>query len=253
MRHLPTLLKRELSSYFLSATAYLILCAFLVIAWVNFFELLTSLSRNTLFYSGRSDPLNSYISGSFSFWIAVMIAVPALTMRLFADERRSGTIETLLTIPVTELEVVVAKWLAGVIMFSISMIPFAMYLPFLRIQGGYAFDVGPVLSLGIGLLSVGMMFTAIGVFFSSLTKSQIVAAIWTFTAIFGLLLTQLAHQYAVYKRSSWADGIEFLSVLHQVARFGEGRLDLRYLALHASVTVFLLYLTMKVIEWRRES
>jgi ABC-2 type transport system permease protein len=253
MRHVPTLLRRELSAYFLSPMAFLILFAFLAMAWVNFWELLATLSRNSVAYSGRSDPLNSYISGSFSFWLGLLIAIPALTMRLFSEEKRSGTIESLLTVPVSEAEVVVSKWLAGVVMFAILLLPFFMYLPFLYHQGNYHFDLGPVISLSIGLVSLGMMFVAIGVFFSAMTKNQIIAAVWTFVSLFLLILTQLTHQYAVYKRASWAEGARFVSILYQLNQFGAGRLDLRFLVLHFSVTAFLLYLTMKVVEWRRES
>src|SRR4051794_14442713 len=117
MRHVLTLLRRELAAYFLGPMAFLILLAFQVIAWLNFWELVDSISQLQAAYSTLSDPMNRYVSGSMPFWFAVIFAVPALTMRLIAEERRSGTIETLLTVPVTEAEVIIAKWLAGVLMF----------------------------------------------------------------------------------------------------------------------------------------
>jgi len=253
MKHIPTLFRRELASYLLSPIAFLILLAFLAMAWVNFWELLRLLSQNTLAYSGRSDPLNNYIAGSFSFWLGLLIAIPAITMRLLAEERRSGTIESLLTLPITTAEIVVAKWLAGVAMYLILLLPFAMYLPFLYHQGKYPFDLGPVVSLGLGLLSMGMMFVSIGLFFSASTKNQIVAAIWTFVVLFLLILSQMAYQYAATKKESWAEGIQFLSVLHQVSQFSAGRLDIRYIMTHLSLSGFMLHLTIKVVDWRRES
>lgn len=253
MRHVPTLLRRELAAYLLGPMAFLILLAFLAIAWVNFFELLSVLSQNTLAFSGRTDPLNNYVAGSFSFWLGILIAIPALTMRLFAEEKRSGTIEPLMTAPVGEAEVVIAKWLAGVAMYLLLLAPFALYLPFLYHQGKYPFDLGPLISLGVGLTTMGMMLVAIGLAFSASTRNQIVAAVWTFVTLFLLILSQMAHQYAVYKRSEWAEPIQFVSILHQVAQFSTGRLDLRFLVLHLSVTGFVLYLTIKLIEWRRES
>src|SRR5437762_2581874 len=117
MRHVPTLLRRELAAYFLGPMAFLILLAFQLIACFNFWELVDSLSVPQQAYSSLLDPLNNYISGSLPFWIALLVAVSALTMRLIAEERRTGTIETLLTVPVTETEVVVAKWLAGLVMY----------------------------------------------------------------------------------------------------------------------------------------
>jgi ABC-2 type transport system permease protein len=252
MRHVPTLLRRELSAYFLSPIAFLILLAFQAIACLNFWELVDRLSVPQRALSSLSDPMNAYISGSTPFWIALLVAVPALTMRLVAEERRSGTIESLLTVPVTESEVVVAKWLAGVVMFWALLLPFAVYLPFLYYQAKFHFDTGPVASLAIGLTTTGMMFVAIGVFFSSLTRNQIIAAIWTFVILFMLvLLTMLAYLYAVSTQASWAEPVRFVALLHQISAFGTGRLDPRFVALHVSVCVFMLYLSVKVLEARR--
>jgi ABC-2 type transport system permease protein len=248
----PTLLRRELAAYFLGPMAFLVLLAFQCIAWLNFWEMVDSLTRPQQAYSSLRDPLNNYISGSTPFWIALLIAIPALTMRLIAEERRSGTIETLLTVPVTETEVVIAKWLAGVLMYLLLLLPFAIYLPFLYYQAGFHFDPGPVLALGIGLTTLGMMFVAIGLFFSSLTRNQIIAAIWTFLVLFMLvLLTLLGYAYAVERQARWADAVRFVAVLYQVQSLGTGRLDFRFPVLHLSVCIFMLYLTVKVLESRR--
>jgi ABC-2 type transport system permease protein len=232
--------------------AFLILLAFQFIAWLNFWELVDSLSRPQQAFSSLRDPLNNYISGSTPFWIALLVAIPALTMRLIAEERRSGTIENLLTAPVTETEVVVAKWMAGVVMYLMLLLPFAIYLPFLYYQARFRFDPGPMLALSIGLTTIGMMFVAIGLFFSSVTRNQIIAAIWTFVVLFLLvLLTLLGYSFAIERQASWADAVRFVAVLYQVQSFGTGRLDLRYIAMHLSVCVFMLYLTVKILESRR--
>ena len=184
MRHVTALLNRELGAYFLGPMAYLVLLAFQVIAFLNFWELVDTLSQPQRELSSLRDPMTTYISGSPAFWIAILVGVPMLTMRLLAEERRSGTIETLLTLPVTETEVVVAKWLGGVVMFCMLLVPFALYLPFLYYQAKFDFDVGPLLTLALGLTTMGMMMVAIGLFMSSLTRNQIVAAIWTFVVLF---------------------------------------------------------------------
>lgn len=252
MRHVPTLFRRELGAYFLSPMAYLILLGFEVIAWLNFWELVDRLSVPQRTVSTLSNPMNSYISGSTPFWIALLVAIPALTMRLVAEERRSGTIETLLTVPVTETEIVIAKWLAGLVMYLALLLPFAFYLPWLYHTGRYAFDVGPLVSLAVGLVSVGMMFVAIGLFFSSLTRNQIVAAIGTFVVLFVLVLvTLLAFNDAVERQSAWTEVLRYLSVLFQMHHFGSGQLDLRFVALHVSVAIFMLFLTVKVLELRQ--
>ena len=143
MRHVPTLLARELGADFLSPIAYLVLLAFQLIAWLNFWELVDSLSQPQREFSSLRHPMNMYISGSTPFWFAILFAIPALTMRLFAEERRTGTIESLLTVPVTEGEVVLAKWPAGVVMYLSLLVPFAIYLPFLYHQVRFPFDLGP--------------------------------------------------------------------------------------------------------------
>jgi ABC-2 type transport system permease protein len=253
MRHVPTLLRRELASYFLGPMAFLILLAFQAIACINFFFLVDALSRNGQSFSGLRDPLNAYISGSMWFWIGLLVAIPVLTMRLLAEERRSGTIEQLLTAPVTEAEVVVSKWLAGFVMYLVLLLPSALYLPFLYYQGNYRFDVGPVVSMGVGLASIGLMLVSIGLFFSSLTKNQIISAVLTFATMFVLIFVTLgAYHYALERRASWADAMQFVSVIDQVNTFGSGQLDLRFLAVHLSVAVPLLYLTTKVLQYRRE-
>ena len=252
MKHIPTLFKRELAAYVFGPMAFLILLAFQTIAWINFWELLDRLVRNPSILSGLRDPLNFYISRSITFWIALMVALPALTMRLLSEETRSGTIETLLTVPVTEAEVVLSKWLAGVVMYVMLLVPFAVYLPFLYFQGNYRFDLGPFYAIGIGMISLGMMFVSIGLFFSALTRNQIVAAIWTFATMFlFIFLAEAGYNYAVVKGSSWAEVMQFLSIFFQVYTFGLGQLDLRYIAVHLSICAFMLFLTTKVVQWRR--
>jgi gliding motility-associated transport system permease protein len=253
MRHVPTLLGRELGAYFLSPMAYIVLLAFQAIAWINFWQLVDLLSDPRMrSLSGLSSPMNQYISQSTPFWIALLVAIPALTMRLVAEERRTGTIETLLTVPVTETEIALSKWLGGVFMYLALLAPFVIYLPFLYYRGKYTFDVGPLISLGIGLTTMGMMFVSIGLFFSTLTRNQILAAIGTFAALFVIVvLTMLAYADAVGRQTGWAEPLRFVSVIDQMQMFGIGQLDLRYVALHLSVTAFMLFGTIKALETRR--
>lgn len=252
MRHVPTLLARELSAYFLGPTAYLVLLAFQIIAFLNFWELVDSLSQPQFELSSLRDPMNAYIAGSTPFWVAILVAVPALTMRLLAEEKRSGTIETMLTVPITEGEIVIAKWMAGFVMYLFLLLPFALYLPFLYHQARFHFDLGPVAGLGVGLSTMGMMFVAIGVFFSALTKNQVVAAIWTFVVLFLLVvMTFLAYIYAAQQQKGWTDAARFVAILPQVQNFGLGRVDLRTVALHLSVCVFMLYATTMIFAARR--
>jgi len=253
MRHVPALLARELNAYFLGPMAYLVLLAFQFIAFLNFWELVDALSRPQGEYSSLRDPMNRYIAESTPFWFAILVAVPALTMRLLAEEKRSGTIETLLTTPVTEGEIIVSKWLAGLIMYGALLIPFALYLPFLYYQANYHFDPGPILGLGVGLTTMGMMFVSIGVFFSALTRNQVVAAIWTFVTLFLMVVVThlLAFYFAGRQQTRSADAARHVAILDQIRNFAMGRFDLRTIALHLSVCVFVLYATTTIFAARR--
>ncbi len=251
MRHVSTLLNRELGAYFLGPMAYLVLLAFQVIAFLNFWELIDALSEPQRELSSLRDPMTTYVAGSPAFWLAVLVAIPMLTMRLLAEERRSGTIETLLTLPVTETEIVIAKWLSGVVMYSVLLVPFALYLPFLYYQAKFDFDPGPLIALALGLTTMGMMLVAIGLFLSALTRNQIIAAIWTFVILFLIVVVvPLVFLFAARQHAPWADGLRFVAPLYQIQSFALGQLDLRYLALHLSVCVFVLYMTVKVLEMR---
>jgi ABC-2 type transport system permease protein len=122
----------------------------------------------------------------------------------------------------------------------------------LYFQGHFKFDTGPVASLLIGLTTVGMMFVAIGLFFSALTRNQIIAAIWTFVVLFLIvILTLLLYLLAAERQSPWSEGLRYVTLLYQVQGFGSGRLDLRFITLHLSVAAFMLYLTVKVVESRK--
>jgi ABC-2 type transport system permease protein len=254
MRHVNELLKRELAAYFLAPMAYLVLVAFQLVAFVNFWWLVDSLSQPQgarAEFSSLNDPMTAYVAGSWLFWVPIIFAIPALTMRLLAEERRSGTIETLLTLPVTETQVVLAKWLAGVVMYLALLLPFALYLPFLYYQARFYFDVGPILALTVGLTTLGMMFVAVGLLFSAMTRNQLVAAIWTFvTLVLMLTLGRLSLFFVGPHRVGWAEAVRFTSIIDQVWGFGVGRLDLRHLALHLSVCVLLLSLTVKIVQAR---
>ena len=124
-------------------------------------------------------------------------------------------------------------------------------MPFLYFQAKFDFDLGPIMSLALGLTTMGMMFVAIGLFLSSLTRNQIIAAIWTFVVLLVLIvLFAIAYLFAAQQHYTWADGIRFMAVLYQIQSFGQGVLDFRFVAIHLSVCVFMLSLTVRVLEMR---
>ena len=157
--------------------------------------------------------------------------------------------------PVTETEIVVAKWLAGVVMYCALLVPFFLYLPFLYFQAKFDFDLGPIMSLALGLTTMGMMFVAIGLFLSSLTRNQIIAAIWTFVVLAlpdrhlsrsSISSRAAAHSPGPTGSVSWPCSTRFRAS-------AMGQLDFRYLAVHLSVSFFVLSLTVKVARDANQS
>ncbi len=246
MKTFGILLKRELTAYFLSPIAYLVMMFFLAMVGFSFWLLVSILVQGTL-----SASILSELFGSIFFWIAVLIVVPVLTMRLFAEERRSGTLETLLTAPVGDAAVVLAKYFGALLFFLIMWLPTLTYLWILRrysptetppdwgaLAGGYA-----------GTLLVGMLYIAIGLFCSALTRNQIVAAIMAFAVIsvlfFAGFLAYTARDPALRELGTYISSVEYMR------DFARGAFDTRAIVFHASGAMFMLFATVRLLESRR--
>ena len=253
MRNIPTLAKRELNSFFLSPIAYLVLAGMLAISALNFWDLVQQLStlRLDAELAGEAGPMVRYVAWNLWFWLALLIVVPIATMRLISEEKRSGTIEVLMTAPVTDTEVVLAKYLAAVVFFCALWVPSFIFLLVLRRYAEYQFDWMPVFGVYLGVLTVGMMFLSVGLFFSSLTRNQIIAAMLTFAVILFLFATFVMEFYAEDRSPALAAFFQYMAVLLHLGEFGAGRLDLGYLVFHLSAVVLMLFLTVKVVEARK--
>ena len=155
------IMKRELATYFTNPISYIVTGLFLIITGVMFFT--------TFFLQNRANMRNffSLLPILFSFFI------PALTMRLYSEEKKSGSIETLMTLPVTELQVVTGKFLAAFISSAIMLAPTLLYLVSILFFGKP--DIGPIIGGYIGAIFLCAAFSAIGVFASSVTKSILIS------------------------------------------------------------------------------
>jgi len=253
--HIFTIMRRELGAYFLSPIAYMVLTGMTLIAAWNFLELVWELRLPRITFSGIEDPILNYM-GQNIWLLFALLAIPGIvTMRLFSEERRSGTIETLLTAPVTDVEVVLGKYLAAMVFYMVLWIPWGLFLIGLYFAVEEPFDIGPIYSIYLCLFVLGTGFIAGGLLFSSLTKNQIVSFILTF-AFMVLFLAIVVIRYFVEEfglGQHWVNALEFLSFWIHLRDFGLGKVDIRYIVLHFSIAVFLLYVTVKVIEsqkWR---
>jgi ABC-2 type transport system permease protein len=172
-------------------------------------------------------------------------------MRTFSEERRTGTYEVLLTAPVQEWVVVLSKFLACWLFFLVAWLPMFMYLLTLPLVGT-SFDYRPILTFYLALACTGAGFIAMGTFFSSTTKNQIIAAVLTGAMMFFYLLTIVASSvpYVGDGIKSAVAGLSFLSLWQSAA---QGELTVQTILVHLSLTVFWLFLTVKVLETRKWS
>jgi ABC-2 type transport system permease protein len=254
-RQYVVLVRRELASMFLSPMIYLVLLGFAALGWFMYFEFLNNLVRVNV-ETGAATPVSvaepivrGYILNIFPI-ISVLMLVPVVTMRLFSEEHRTGTMEMMFTAPVEEWVVVLAKFTAALIFFLLSWLPWALFLVDLRAEGGATFDYLPLLGFGVALLINGAGFVSMGLFFSSLTRNQLTAAVLTFVGMFFLLAVILAPSIPFVP--AWlATSLAYLSFYEKWNSAVQGKLATRDLVLYLSMTVFWLFLTVKVLESRK--
>jgi ABC-type transport system involved in multi-copper enzyme maturation permease subunit len=254
-RQLIVLARRELAAYFYSPIAYLVLFGMSVICWLSYWLFLSELVRVQGFGAMAEpqpipEPILRFYFVNLLPVVAMLFVVPAMTMRLLSEEQRTGTMEVMLTAPINEPTVVLSKFFGGLFFFLVMCLPFVLFLIPLRVEGGRPFDVLPLISFLLALLCSGAAFIAIGLFFSSLTRNQIVAAVLTFMAMIVLLVL-----YFIVERnllgSTGNAVVRQLSFINLWLDSLAGKLYLRDLIGQVSLAVFFLFLTVKVLEARR--
>ena len=236
MSNTLTIARRELSSFFYSPIAYVVMAAFVLLAGVMFLL--------TVFAPGEPATLRRLFF--WMVWILIAIA-PAISMRLLAEELRSGTIEPLMTSPVTDVEVIVGKWLGGLGFFAVLLVPTLAFLFMLEVWGNP--DYGPVLTGYVGLLLVGGLYMAIGTFASVLTRNQIIAFLLTVFVI--LMLTFVTYFLPNYLPTGWAEAMLYINVNEQFDDFSKGLIDTSNFVYFISGIVLFLILAVKAIESRK--
>ncbi len=244
------LTRRELGALFYSPAAYIILFAFAVVHWLAYLLVVSDMIR---FEAAVPEPI---VGRFFLQWLVVIgtiVAVPVLTMRLLSEEKRTGTLEVLLTAPVDESAVVISKFLAACIMYMVMWLPFGLLLIFLRIAGGSEFDYRPLFSFTVGLMATSAAFVSMGVFFSSLTRNQIASGMLTSAGMVALTIVFLVNM--VISRSdpssAWTTVLKHVSFIDVWIDTLDGRLLPRQLLFFLSMTVVWLFGAIKVLEARK--
>jgi gliding motility-associated transport system permease protein len=254
MRNIWIICRKELHGYFVSPVAYLLLTMFAIIFgffyWnsVGYFNMVGLESQ----MRGQSFPMsvNEYVIRPLLSNVSVigLFFIPMITMRLFAEEKRSGTIELLATSPIRDLEVILGKWFAAVILYAVMLLFTAINFAFLFRYGNPDWKPLAVGYLGLLLQAGGLL--AIGTFISTLTKNQIIAGAATFGAC---LLLWVLEWVAGYETATWAKVLAYLSVVTHFDSFAKGVLDAKDAIFYLSVIFLGLFLTsrsMESLRWR---
>ena len=245
MRNVPALLRREWNAYFASVLGYVMLMFFLLVMGVTFGTVLNYLNRGPTQFTAMKIMFSM-------FWLPSLVIVPMLTMRLLAEEKRSGTMEMLMTAPVTDFEVVLAKWLGAVSLYTLMWALTGLYVVILRrfSSATMPLDLGPIFSGYLGVLVIGQFLIAIGLLTSAMTKSQVAAALMSFAVIFGLLIV-LNWMTFLFSGGPLGTFFRYISAFDQMTDFARGIVDVRPLVLYVSGTALALFLTVRVVESRK--
>jgi len=254
MRNVWIILRKEVRSYFVSPVAYILLAIFAVIFGFFFWNILGFFVFRGMEIQMRGQgfpmnvneevirPLLSNVS------VIGLFLIPIITMRLFAEEKRTGTIELLATSPVSDVEVILGKWLAAVVMYASMLLLTALNFLFVFRYGHP--DWRPLVIGYLGLLLQAGALLAIGTFISTLTKNQIIAGAATFGVC---LLLWVLEWVSSYETATWARVLSYMSVITHFESFAKGLLDSKDAFFFVTLIFFALFLTARSLEslrWR---
>jgi len=231
--------RRELSGFFFSPIAYVTIALFALVASLIF----------VFFQFNPRQPAEMRTFFTVVVWVLLAVG-PAISMRLVAEEMRSGTIETLMTAPLGDAQVILGKWLGGVGFYTVMLLPSLVYVLVLVTLSDP--DPGPVLSGYLGLLLVGGFFLAVGLLFSTLSRNQIIAYIATLVVMLVLTLVTLIVPRFLGPGWAWlAATCAFVNVNNQYEDFAKGVIDISNLVYFVSGMALFLVASIKALESRK--
>ena len=243
MSNVWIILKRELMSFFFSPIAYIVLVGILLVNGISCVILIQFMNDQPTDVSVFTIFFNSFFS-----WLALIVMTPLITMKLFAEEKKAGTYESLMTTPLKNGEYVMAKFLAGYAFYIILWAPTAVYFILVNMFTATPLDQAPVYCGFIGLLLIGLLAVSMGCLGSSVTTNQIVAAVITFALFGGLLLVGFL-PYAVGGKLH--EALQYFSMIFHMEELVQGILDWRRVIFYLSGSAFFLFLTYKIVESRQ--
>ncbi len=248
MRAYLTLTRRELAAFFFSWIGYVVIAGAVFLMGLSFVIVVANLQQIP-----TPAPVTELFLRSEYLWLILLFSAPVITMRLFALEKASGTFETLMTTPVSDLAVVLAKFSAALLLYCIIWLPLLGFI-FILSHAAHDptfLDPGTLAATFLGLFLLGTLFMSLGCFASSLTGSQIVAAVIAFALGLGLfILSYAADRLAV--EQTWATAtLNYLCLRSHMEDFAKGVVDTRCLVFYLTSSAFFLFLTHRVVQSRR--
>jgi len=248
MRKFFILLSREVRSYFYSPIAYIVLVFFLLVTGVDFYFQISFMNQRPVPYSVQEAFFNSVF-----FWFAFVLIFPLITMRLFAEEFKLGTIEPLMTAPVRDWQVVLAKFFGALFFYTVLWIPTLLYFVLFQAitHQPPANSTGAYLGAYLMLVLLGMFYLSVGCLASVLTKNQIIAAIISFCAITLLFFLGLVSFILLDVSSTTRQLLGYFSAIEQMGTLSRGEIDTRPMVLYLSMTAVMLTLTYQAFQSRK--
>jgi len=254
MKNTLTIASKEIKSYFISPIAYVVTTVFLILVGYMFYSRLTGFSIHCFKMMGMKDAaeglnVNASVFQSHfkNMSTMIMFIMPILTMRVFAEERKNRTMELLMTSPIAVSEIVLGKFFASFSLFVI-MCALTLYMPLFTATYTPNLDWGPILTSYLGVLLLGSVFISIGIFASSLTENQIVAALISFAIIIIFLVVEIL---AGMSEGQAAAILRDMSLVTHLANFFKGVITTKDIVYFLSFSAFALFMTFRVIESKR--
>lgn len=238
--------RRELLGLWVTPLAWILWVCFLALQGGSFYLTVSHFS-SVPEAALEMGPLEAYFGQSMFLPVTLVLLCPALTMRLLAEERKSGTLEPLLTAPVSAGGVVLGKYAATLTTYAALWAPTLLYVLILRNTGEVDWNV--VATSYLGVLAIGASYLAVGTLMSALTQSQLVAVILSFGALFGLFILGIGEY--VFEEGPLRALCAQVSVMSQVDELSRGIVDLRRVVFDLTLTFFPLFLATRLVEsWR---
>src|SRR6267378_4123688 len=248
MKKFYALLAREIRSYFHSPMGYIVLVFFLLVSGVDFYFQVSFMNQRPASYTVQEAFFNSVF-----FWFAFVLIFPLITMRLFSEEFKLGTIEPLMTAPVRDSQVVLAKFFGALAFYIVLWIPTLLYFAIFQkiTHQPAANSTGAYWGSYLLLLLFGIFYLSVGCLASVVTKNQIVAAIISFCGITLLFFFGLIQFILLDVSGGMRDWLGYVSAIEHMATYSRGIIDTRPVVLYLSMTALMLALTYQAFQSRK--